>query len=127
MHGLVDRARIIIRHISSDTIFLTSSNSSSRSIFNESGCWNDSDYQLWKQGKYFPVQKLKDNIVYMAMTGNIYLRSRCDVIMCTVVVTLHQSRLLLLAKRHVTAVYRFTMWLLQKHPDLSIELKVCKN
>jgi len=94
MHELMNSLRITIEHVSNSKIFPASSDSSSIDIFNQSDCWQDSDYQLWKQGKYFPLQKPKGTIVYMVMTGNAFLRSRCDVIMCTIGVTLHPSRLL---------------------------------
>lgn len=58
-----------------------------------SHCWTDADFHDWREGKYYPQSKPKGNIVYMVMTGDHFLRTRCDVMMCTFGVTLHPSRL----------------------------------
>ena len=75
--------------IRSELIF----NASSRYQLDLSNCWTDLDYQQWKDGKYFPANKPKGNIVYMVQTGEKNLRTRCDIMMCTFGVTLHPSRL----------------------------------
>ncbi|CAF1438269.1 unnamed protein product [Adineta steineri] len=60
---------------------------------NLSSLWTELDYQLWKHEKYFPHNNPRGSIIYMIMTGNSFLRSRCDIIMCTIGITLHPSRL----------------------------------
>jgi hypothetical protein len=60
---------------------------------NLSSLWTELDYQLWKQEKYFPLDSPRGGIVYMIMTGDPFLRSRCDIIMCTIGLTIHPSRL----------------------------------
>ena len=56
-------------------------------------CWTDTDYQLWREGRFYPPSQPKGSIIFMVMTGEAYLRTRCDVIMCTFGVTLQPSRL----------------------------------
>ncbi|UJR24622.1 hypothetical protein I4U23_005996 [Adineta vaga] len=72
---------------------------STRYQLNLSHCWTDLDYQQWKEGKYFPLNKPKGNIIYMVQTGNSFLRTRCDIIMCTFGVTLHPSRLIFVGEK----------------------------
>jgi len=93
MCGVIDNRRTIIGYNSNNTESSTSFEFSGRYTFNLSRCWTDSDYKNWKQEKFFPLNSNRGSIVYMVMTGDRNLRSRCDVIMCTVGVTLHPSRL----------------------------------
>jgi hypothetical protein len=74
--------------------YLIDSADSSGFTFKLLRCWTDACYQLWKHDQLFPPQKTRGSIVYMVMTGDLFLRSRCDVIMCTFGVTLHPSRII---------------------------------
>ncbi len=93
MCKMSESCRTTIRHSTDSAESPASLNSSIRYTFNLSHCWTDSHYQLWKHGKLFPLHKTRGSIVYMVMTGNLFLRSRCDVIMCTFGITLHPSRI----------------------------------
>jgi len=93
MHETIDSCPITVEYRVNDIKSSSSFNWTRRYTFNPSCCWTDSDYQLWKQAKYFPLRCPRGSIVYMVMTGNPFLRSRCDIIMCTLGVTLHPSRL----------------------------------
>jgi hypothetical protein len=93
LREIIDGSRQIIRYITNNSESSALLLSHRRFTFNMSHCWTDSHYQLWKDGKLFPLHKNRSSIVYMVMTGNLYLRSRCDVIMCTIGVTLHPSRI----------------------------------
>ncbi|CAF0976576.1 unnamed protein product [Adineta steineri] len=86
-------SHIIIKHDFNGTVSPFPLFSSTPPTSNLPNRWTDSDYQLWKQEKYFPPNKPRGSIVYMVMTGDRNLRSRGDVMMCTFGMTLHPSRL----------------------------------